>query len=128
MPPEDDDPIAAGAGLLRRIHPRQVIKDSNTGTSRPSSAAFKDLNLSVDLEPALEAAGLDWHFSLRDHPGYSLVRFPVKAALDQCLTVERRPIAGNVAHAEVLGKKTQGKANSLRDASSWVHLVEHEEG
>ena len=119
----DEEPIAPEAGLLRRIHPDHVISDSNTGRQRPSSAAFKDPNLSVDVEPLLHSSGLDWQFSLRDHQSYSLVRFLAQTAYDQGLPVVRTDAPGNPAHAEVKGKKPQGKANALRDASEWVHLV-----
>ena len=122
MPPDaNDDRIPQSAGLLRRIHPEQVIGRS-TGRPRPSSAAFKDPNLSVDVEPLLQAAGLDWRRSLRDHPGYSLVRFSKQSAIDQGLDVVLQSISGNPAHAVVVGKKTPGKANALRDASEWIFV------
>ena len=121
----NDDPIPHSAGLLRRIHPEQVI-GKNTGRPRPSSAAFKDPNLSVDVEPLLHAAGLDWKFSLRDHPGYSLVRFTKQVAIDQGFDVVPQPLINNPSHAVVVGKKTPGKANALRDASQWVLVVDPE--
>jgi hypothetical protein len=122
-PDLDDRSIPQDAGLLRRIHPDQVIRDRSTGQLRPSSAAFKDPNLSVDVEPRLQAVGLDWHFSLRDNPSYSLVRFAAKSARDRGFAVVSKPLPDNPAHAEVVGKKTPGGANGLRDASEWVHLV-----
>ena len=66
--------IADDAGLLRRIHPTWVVWDMNLGSWRVSSAAFKDPRMSVDAEPLLIHAGLDWAFSLRDFPDHSLVR------------------------------------------------------
>jgi hypothetical protein len=128
MPPDaNENAIPRDAGLLRRIHPEQII-GRNTGLPRPSSAAFKDPNLSVDVEPLLHAAGLDWRFSLRDHPGFSLIRFSRQSALDQGLDVVPKPLTDNPAHAVVVGKKTQGKANALRDASEWVFLADPEVG
>jgi hypothetical protein len=124
MSPDADDILTSqDVGLLRRIHPEQVIEDKNTGQRRPSSAAFKDPNLSVDIEPLLQAAGLDWRFSLKDHPSFSLVRFSEQSAKGQGLTVVRKPLPENPAHAEVVGKKTQGKANALRDAAEWVYVA-----
>ena len=112
------------ANLLRRIHPTQVVTDGNTGSKRPSSAAFKDPKLSVDVEPVLDALGLDWRFSLRSYPGQSLVRFLAQAARTQGQAVVPLPIVGeNEAHAEVQGKKTPGIANRLRDASTWVFIA-----
>jgi hypothetical protein len=117
----DDGSIADAAGLLRRIHPDQVIEDPNEGGARPSSAAFKDPSLSVDAEPILTSNGLNWQFSLKDHSSHSLVRFPAKAARDKQLAVVHKPEENNKAHTEVIGKKTKGVANFLRDASEWVH-------
>jgi hypothetical protein len=117
----DDGSIPNSANLLRRIHPTQVVIDANTGSPRPSSAAFKDPNMSVDVEPTLDALGLNWRFSLRSYPGHSLVRFLAADARAQGQAVVPLPIAGeNEAHAQVQGKKTPGIANRLRDASTWV--------
>jgi len=66
---------------------------------------------------------LDWHFSVRDHLGYSLVRFTAQSARDRGFAVVSEPLPDNPAHAEVIGKKTPGGANALRDASEWVHLA-----
>src|SRR5204862_3968800 len=60
---------------------------------------------------------INYNFSLREHQSHSLVRFLTQVALEQELTVVRTDAPGNPAHAEVQGKKTQGKANALRDAS-----------
>ncbi len=119
----DDGSIGDEAGLLRRIHPVQVVPDENAGgIMRPSSAAFRDPELSVDAEPVLASVGLDWKFSLRNYRGYSLVRFQAGAAREKQLQVVHKPVEGNDAHAEVIGKKTGSVANHLRDHSEWVHL------
>jgi hypothetical protein len=121
---EAGEPVEPDTRLLRRIHPKQVIKDENKGGElRPSSAAFKDAEMSVDVEEVLHRRGLDWHFSLRDYPDYSLTRLPTAHALSLGLDVTLRPLPNNPAHAVIGGKKTQGIANRLRDASEWVHLV-----
>jgi hypothetical protein len=121
-PAGDDGTIANDAGLLRRIRPDQVVHDKNSGEKRPSSAAFKDPEMSVDAEPILRANGLDWKFSLGSHPGFSLVRFLAGAARANQLAVVHKPEAGNPAHTEVIGKKTRGIANNLVAVSDWVHL------
>jgi len=117
----DDGSIPDSAGLLRRIHPTQVVNDSNAGVLRPSSAAFKDVSMSVDVETFLIALGLDWQFSLRSFPDHSLVRLLAGRARAENQAVVSCPIPGeNEAHAEVQGKKSPGIANRLRDASEWV--------
>lgn len=123
MPIDNDDgKIRDDAGLLRRIHPGQIIPDANLGRPRPSSGAFKALDMSVDAEPILELNGMDWHFSLNGRPGYSLVRFFARVARESGLTVVSNPEPHNPAHTLVKGKKTQKIAETLRNASSWVHL------
>ena len=69
----DDGSIVNEACLLRRIRPEQVVDDANAGSRRPSSAAFKDPDMSVDAEPILNANGSDWKFSPQGYAGYSLV-------------------------------------------------------
>jgi hypothetical protein len=121
--PHDDGAIADDAGLLRRIHPAHIIPDGNAaGALRLSSAAFKDPELSVDAEPILATAGLDWRFSLRGYPEHSLVRLQARAAREKGLAVVHKPLKGNDAHAEIIGKKTQSIANHLRDSSDWVFI------
>jgi hypothetical protein len=124
----DDGSIANDACLLRRIRPDQVVDDENLGTRRPSSAAFKDPDLSVDAEPILKANGLDWKFSLQDYPGYSLANVEARHARDKSLAVIPKPLKNNPvlkdnpAHTEVVGKKTQGVARHLAANATWVHL------
>jgi hypothetical protein len=123
MPPDvDDGSIADDTDLLRRIRPDQIVDDKNKGTRRPSSAAFKDPAMSVDAETILHQHGLDWKFSLRNHPGYSVARFKAGAARARALAVVHKPQPDNAAHTEVIGRKTQGAANHLVAASSWAHL------
>lgn len=125
MPSDGDDgSIVDDAGLLRRIRPEWVVEDKNLGIPRPSSAAFKNCSLSVDAETILAEDGLDWNFTLTNYDGYSLVRFCAGAAREKQLSVVHNPILPkNRAHTLVVGKKTQGIANHLRDSSDWVHLV-----
>ena len=85
--------------------------------------------MSVDAEPRLQANGLDWRFSLRNDPEHSLAKFPAKAARDQALAVVPKPLKqangdpeDNPAHVEVVGRKSQGIANSLVAAAQWVRI------
>jgi hypothetical protein len=123
-PDSEDGSIPDDAGLLRRIapDPNQIIFDKNTGIWRPSSAAFRDHKMSVDVEPVLESNGLDWHFTLREHPGYSLVRFRAQSARQVGLAVVSRPVPNNPAHAEVIGKKSGSIPRHLRESSEWVYI------
>lgn len=122
MPPIADGVIPDDAGLLRRVHPKQIVDDKTTGQLRPSSAAFTDPEMSVDVEPFLAERGLDWTFSLRDHPTHSLVRFPADAARRLGQDVRHTPKPDNEAHADVLGRKSSPTKNGLVAASMWVRL------
>lgn len=78
--------------------------------------------MSVDAEPLLIHAGLDWAFSLRDFPDHSLSRLRAGVARGLGQSVVHDPLPDNHAHAEVRGKKTQGLANQLLRATESVVL------
>ena len=124
MPDADEISVEDEAYLFRRIHPEQIVKDQNSGLCRPSSAAFKNPELSVDAEPLLHAQGLDWRSSLRDNRTYSLVRFHAGTAREVGQEVVHKPVEGNEAHCEVIGKKTPSVAKALSAASEWVRIGE----
>jgi hypothetical protein len=118
----DDGSIADDDALLRRIHPTQVVEDKNLNRTRPSSGAFDDPTLSVDVERVLVENDLNWGFCLKNHPGYSLVKFEARVARARGLAVVSKPLDDDPAHAEVQGKKTPSIQKSLYLASNWVHL------
>jgi hypothetical protein len=68
--PDDAMEFLGESGLLRRVHPQQVILDQNSGGYRPSSAAFNDDNLSVDIETILALHHLDWNFTQKGYEGF----------------------------------------------------------
>jgi hypothetical protein len=119
--------IPDDGGLFRRIHPSQVICDKNLGRYRPASGAFKDKEMSVDAESILHANGLDWTFSLRNSPGFSLARFTAYEARANGLKVVHTPRPeeqpDNPAHTEVIGS-TDATARRLVVVCTWIHLVE----
>jgi hypothetical protein len=126
MPPDiDDGSISNDAGLLRRIHPKQVVHDKNLGKWRPVSGAFKDKEMSVDAEPILREHGLDSAFSLRNFPGFSLARFPAGEARGMGLAVVHKPRPDdqpdNPAHTLVIGA-TEANARHFASICVWVHL------
>jgi hypothetical protein len=122
MPDVDDGSIADDHNLLRRVRPDQIVDDANLGIRRPSSAVFKDPELSADSEDILLQSGSDWRFSLQGHAGYSLARFRAGTARQLGLPVIHKPLQDNGAHVEVHGRKAQGIANTLVTASWWAHL------
>lgn len=119
----DDGSIAGDWALLRRIHPEQIVSDKRTGELRVSSAAFRDPEMSVDVEELLKQAGLDWRFSLKDHAGYSLMKFSAAVPRSHGLTVVHSPLPDNNAHAEVRGQKSPAIARALSKSAEWVYRV-----
>jgi hypothetical protein len=111
--------ILDDASLLRRIHPVHVVPDGN-GRLRPSSGAFKDHNMSVDVEPMLISSGRNWTFSLRNTPLHWLVRLNAGHARTLSQEVIHRPLHDNDVHGEVVGKKTGSVSKAFRDAAEWV--------
>jgi hypothetical protein len=118
--PADNSDIADDCGLLRRVTPNQIVPDDNVGGRRLSSGAFRDRALSVDAECLLNADGLDWQFSLRDHPDFFLVRIKAGLARQHQQTVQHRKVPDNDYHAEVSGRKSDPICNELRKAAEWV--------
>jgi len=116
----NDGTIEPASRLLRRIHPSQIVDDERLGRRRPSSAAFKDPELSVDVEPFLHEQGLDHQFCLQSTPGYSLAAIVASGCTALGLLVRHSPVAGNAAHAEVHGKKTGSISNQLALQAAWV--------
>jgi hypothetical protein len=119
----DDGTIGDDWALLRRVHPDQIVADRKTGSTRVSSAAFRDPEMSVDVEELLRRQGRDWQFSVSSHPGYSLVKLVASLARSLGQAVIHSPIAGNDAHAIVKGDKPRSVAKALSEAAVWVHRV-----
>jgi hypothetical protein len=117
MPAED---IPDNCGLLRRVTPSQIVPDKNLGRRRLSSGAFRNLRLSVDAECLLVAAGLDYSFSLRQHPNFFLVRLNAGFARGLGQMVEHTPQVDNLYHAEIVGQKSGSVCDAFRDAAEWV--------
>ena len=128
MVDSDDGSISDLSGLLRRVHPEQVVPGASSGEWRVSSAAFRDLNLSTDCEEKMLAAGVPAEWTVAKHSGWSLVRFTAAVSRQIGMSVVNRPLDSdpgrngepNPYHAEVQGKKTQGAVNSLKQVCDWV--------
>lgn len=98
--------------LWRGIHLLQIKKESD-GTCRPSSAAFKTTNLSVDI-----ASKTTPEKSIRNF--VALSGFLAAVPIELGYPVVEDPVEGNDAHALVKGKITKGHARRIANASEWV--------
>lgn len=109
-------PIPDDAVLWRRIHPDHVVDDDNLGRKRPTTAAFRDDELSVvvakaDRDPQSVLIGLE---------KFSLVSIIAGTARALGLEVSPDPTGDEPAHALILGRKTRSIQNALAKAAVWV--------
>jgi hypothetical protein len=119
VPFEDDATIQADEKLLRRIHPKQVVPDQD-GRWRPSSAAFNDRELSVDIGSALTALNRTHESCLDGHEHYGLVWFSAGTARANQQAVCRDPLPENPAHGIVYGEKPSRVKKQLVAQSAWI--------
>lgn len=103
--------IADVDGLYRRIHPLQV-KDG-----RPSSAAFNNAELSVDL-----ARLTTLERSLTGYPSHGLASITAGDARSLGQMVIHDPLETNPAHALVKGHKNPRIAKNLALSAKWEVL------
>ena len=117
---EDDPSITDAERLLRRIA-RSWVSWEEDGTPRISSAAFREDELSVNLETVMAQAGRAPEEAVRDYPGYGLAAFTAAHARGLNQAVARDPLPEEPAHGIVYGRKKRGGiAQKLRDAALWV--------
>jgi len=103
--------IADADDLYRRIHPSQV-KDG-----RPTSAAFKDHHLSVDVARLTIPDR-----SLSGYPSHGLASITAGHARSLGQDVFHDPRVTSPAHALVEGTKTPRIGRSLARSATWVLL------
>lgn len=124
----DDLSITDEADLWRRIHPKQVVPDKNTGQLRPSSAAFQNSTnnspMSILIAEIVLKSDRDTSDVLSSYPGFSLAVFTAGIARKCNQGVKRDALPDEQAHGLVFGKKTPGVRRKLAELSKWVVLNE----
>ena len=117
---EDDPSIPEDERLLRRI-PRSWVDWDEHGNAAISSAAFKDEELSVNLESGMAGDGRPLRDAILNYPGYGLAAVTAGHARSLNQAVARDPLPEDPAHGVVYGqKKRSGIAGKLRDGAIWV--------
>ena len=120
----DDPSILNEDILLRRIMPDWWRFDQNLNAVRPSSQAFNDHRsgtaMSVHLLTVLEKHGAEANAVLDGLPGFALAAITAGLVRQWGQGVRRAPLAGDPAHAEVFGKKTQAVRRALARHSTWM--------
>jgi hypothetical protein len=115
----DDPSILDDDTLLRRIHLAHIVEGSE-GRSSVSSAAFRDTELSVNLESVMRAAGRRPSDALWEYPNDYLASITVAVSRSHGQLVGPDPLPSEPAHAYAFGKKTKRIRRALRDAANWV--------
>lgn len=119
---QDDVTIPNQERLFRRIHLTQIVRDEDTGLARVSSGAFRDKELSINIESVLHGSGETPDACLRNHQAHKLVSFTAGRAreLQQLICADPEP-PDNLSHGLVCGSKSSRRINEgLRDSAEWV--------
>ena len=127
---EDDESISGDTLLYRRVlnqqNPpvRQIVWDENRNCWRPSSAAFTNhpdgSGMSVGIDDTYKELDIEPTTILNGHPNFSLTAFPTKAVREKNQKTIRKPLDGDPAHGEVIGKKTKSVKNAIIANCFWV--------
>jgi hypothetical protein len=118
----DDKTIADDESLLRRVPPvpdYYWIYDRRAGRARPSSAAFKDREMSVFLLSLLEADGRPAEDALQEHHSFFLVSITAGLAR-QCGQAVCKDPEPDPAHGLVVGEKKKAVLSRFARAAVWV--------
>lgn len=117
----DDPSIADTERLFRRIHLKHIVPDGDTGLARLSSAAFRDKDLSVDIEAVLLENGQAISSCLQGQVACKLAFITAGHARQLQQVIFRDPTPNNPSHGIVYGSKSSKKVvEGLRDSAQWV--------
>jgi hypothetical protein len=98
-----------------------MIPDAaHPGQRRLSSAAFDNVEMSVDLSSIRQALGEAPDIAVAAYPGWGLAAITAGVARAKAQAVCRDPKPDNPAHGLVVGKKTQSTRKYFRDHAVWV--------
>jgi hypothetical protein len=118
---QDDASIADEDRLFRRIHLTQIVKDDDTGLARISSGAFRDKELSVNIESVLLNDGKEPRHCLRSYLIHKLASITAGGARQYQQVVCRDPLPDDPSHGLVWGSKNSRRVHvGLTDAATWV--------
>lgn len=117
--PENDPSISDEVVLWRRVHPDQLVHNTNLNEMRPTSQAFQNTSGSdgMSVNIADETTAED---TLRGYEGHFIVSLGVGFVRGLNQGVVRKPLTNNPAHAEVTGNKTKSVKKKLSNAAIWV--------
>jgi hypothetical protein len=118
---QDNASIPDEERLFRRVHVRLLVRDDDTGLVRVSSGAFRDPELSVDIESVLTAAKASAEACLQNYKACRLVSITAGEARRFNQAICRDPLPENLFHGLVYGLKNRRSVHDgLRAAAAWV--------
>lgn len=79
--------------------------------------------MSVSIESVLSQVGLGPDDVLRNHEGFGLVALTVGLVREHGQGVVRRPLAEDLAHAEVVGSKTRSVRRTFAKEAVWIERI-----
>ncbi|MCC7342475.1 MAG: hypothetical protein IT170_15445 [Bryobacterales bacterium] len=115
----NDPNISDDERLLRRIHLVHMV-EGDSGAAKVSTAAFKDQELSVNIESKMLEAGRLPEDSLRNNPNDLLLSITAHTCRDNNQLVGPDPVPTESAHGYVFGKKGKPVQRRLRDSAEWI--------
>ena len=116
---KDDPTIEGNERLLRRI-PKTWVRLNRDGTLKITSAAFKDRELSVNIESLMVQDGRNAKDSLRGYSGYGLASINSGVAREHHQAVIRQPTEEEPAHGIVFGNKPRSVARKMRNCAELI--------
>ncbi len=120
----DDTTITNDSQLWRRIHPKWVVPDQNTGNLRVSSAAFDNSPdgspTSVLLAYLVRETGRTAEDVITRFDSYALASITAGEARDCKQGVVHDADPNEPAHAYVFGQKTKAYKRCLARSAQWV--------
>jgi hypothetical protein len=118
---QDDASILGEDRLFRRVHVTQLVRDDDTGLARVSSGAFKDKELSINIESVLSNAGVAVEACVHNHKAHKLVSITAADGRRFNQAVCRDSLPGDASHCLVYGpKNAKPVREGLRAAAKWV--------
>lgn len=118
---QDDPTITNEDRLFRRVHLTQVVRDDDTGLARVSSGAFRDKELSVNIESILVNEGKSPAACLHGYLVHQLVSVTAGEARQYSQTVCRDPLPNDLSHGLIAGSKNNRRIlEGLRDSAKWI--------
>ena len=120
----DDPSITNASELWRRVNPKWIVPDENTGNVRVSSAAFDNSPdgspTSVLLADVVRETGRTARDVIAGFAGFALSSITAGEARSCRQGVARDPLPNEPAHAHLFGQKTKAVKRCLAQHAKWV--------